>query len=92
MVGKVISTQIPTTIPMKPITVSSTTMNTIENVPRVPLKGFSIKEGERGSSNALVKTISIVDPKGTEKVILPEQSDEEENDPPGLNKGDPNRN
>lgn len=47
VVGKVISTQIPTTIPMKQINVSLTTMTTIENEPRVLLKGISIKEGER---------------------------------------------
>lgn len=62
---------------MKPITVSSTTMNTTSNVPRVPLKGIQIKEGEGRSSNALSKTTSIVDAKDKGKVILIEQSDEE---------------
>ncbi|CAI9300395.1 unnamed protein product [Lactuca saligna] len=61
MVGKVISTQIPTIIPMKPIIVSSTTITTKTHVSRVSLKVISIQEGEGRLSKALVKTTSPVD-------------------------------
>lgn len=53
---KVISTQIPTSIPMKSIVVSSTTVTSTTNVSKDPSKEFSIREGEGGFSNALVKT------------------------------------
>ncbi|CAI9293077.1 unnamed protein product [Lactuca saligna] len=78
LIGKVISSRIPTSIPMKPLMVSLTTTSTKKkNKLIIPLKGTLIKEEEGWSSKDHVKTISTIDPKEKGKVILIEQSDEE---------------
>lgn len=58
VVGKVINTQIQTTISMKPITSTSTKKNM-----RALTKGISINEGARGTSSVLEKSNLNVDPK-----------------------------
>lgn len=65
VVGRVISTQIPTTIQMKPVLSTSTTITTDPNI-NVGLsklqqkKGISIGKG--GSSSIVIKTTSTVNP------------------------------
>ncbi|CAI9298869.1 unnamed protein product [Lactuca saligna] len=64
-VGKVMSTQNPTSIPMKPVVTTSTTTTTTPNVnfdlSKLKKKGISIGEGS--SSYVVVKNTSNVDPK-----------------------------
>lgn len=67
------STQIPTTIPMNPITSTSTTTTTT----RPLTKGISINEGAGGSSSIPNKSTLGVGPKDKGKSIPIVQSEEE---------------
>lgn len=73
------STQIPKTLTMKHVVLSSTTTSTIANFDqlKVQSKGISINEGAGGSSSAFVKTAFNNDPKGKGKSIEVVQSNEE---------------
>lgn len=71
VVGKLMSTQIPTSIPMKPVVTTSTTITATLNVDidlsKLQKKGISIREG--GSSTVVVKNTSTVDPKDKGKGV-----------------------
>lgn len=71
VVGKVLSTQIPTTTLMKLVISSSTTSTTTRNTTywNVQKKGIAINEEAGGSSYALFKPTSNVDPKDEGKSI-----------------------
>ncbi|CAI9260126.1 unnamed protein product [Lactuca saligna] len=84
VVGKAMSKQIPTTIPMKLIITLSTTTTTTGNISQryanqsnVQNKGISINEGAGGSSSTLVKSTLHVDPRDKGKCIQVEKTIEE---------------
>ena len=79
VVGKVFSTQIPTMIPMKPVSsIATTTTNVSQaNVDWSKLQKKGISIGKGGSSSAIIKTTSTIDRKDKGKGIHVDPSIEE---------------